>query len=103
MCIPIDIQYDIMYNLITSFTEYIQKGDKMVGSIWNIETEGTVCLTRIFLEEIRQMGVNLVIKVRGVLIFEKDITPELARATIQSVDVTGFLFGWSALLPGVAL
>jgi len=72
----------------------------MNGLIWNIETEGTVCLTRTFLEEIRQMGANLVIKVVGLVIFEKEVTPELARATIQSIEVTGCLLGWSSLLPG---
>jgi hypothetical protein len=62
------------------------------------KTWGVLLLTRKMLEEYRQAGTQLVIQVVGMLIIDKDVNKELARATIQSLDVTGMIMGWESII-----
>jgi|WetSurMetagenome_2_1015567.scaffolds.fasta_scaffold278182_3 hypothetical protein len=61
-------------------------------------TWGVTLLTRKMLEEYRKAGTQLVIQVVGLLIIDKDVNKELARATIQSLDVTGMIMGWESII-----
>jgi hypothetical protein len=67
-------------------------------SIQKSTTWGVMLLTRKMLEEYRQAGVQLIVQVIGMLIIEKDVNKELARATIQSLNVTGLVMGLETII-----
>jgi Arc/MetJ-type ribon-helix-helix transcriptional regulator len=50
---------------------------------------GTVGFTRAELEERKEKGEMLDVRVVGVFVLTSDVTPELARETIQSIKVMG--------------
>jgi Arc/MetJ-type ribon-helix-helix transcriptional regulator len=52
---------------------------------------GVISFSRKDLEEIRAKGVKLEIKALGLCLLAEDISPELALATISSLDVRGVL------------
>lgn len=52
-------------------------------------TVGVVSFNRVDLEDIRAKGVRLEIRALGLLILADDISPDLALATISSIEVLG--------------
>lgn len=52
---------------------------------------GLRLLTRRELEEVRGRGAKLNLRVLGLVTIADDVTPELAQATIESIDVLGAL------------
>jgi Arc/MetJ-type ribon-helix-helix transcriptional regulator len=65
-------------------------------------TLGLLHFSRDDLEEIRASGQMLHIRVLGLASIANDVTPELARATIQSISVLGALHASSAVKAALA-
>ncbi|MDY6874415.1 MAG: CopG family transcriptional regulator [Chloroflexota bacterium] len=75
----------------TAIRNQIERQKNAVDSISSRKSMviGTLGFNRKDLEEKRESGEMINVKVIGLFILGDDITPELARATIQSVTVRG--------------
>jgi len=70
----------------------------MNATIQQTSSTGILLLTRTLLEEYRRAGIALAIRAMGMVIIEPSVTPDLARDTIHSIDLDGFLLGWDSLI-----
>lgn len=70
----------------------------MNATLQQTRSVGILLLTRALLEEYQRAGISLVIRAVGMVIIDPAVTPELANATIDRLDVTGYLLGWDSLL-----
>jgi hypothetical protein len=70
----------------------------MKAAVQKTRSVGILLLTRPLLEEYRSAGICLAIRSLGMVIIDPAVTPELARETIHSLDLTGVLLGWKSML-----
>jgi Arc/MetJ-type ribon-helix-helix transcriptional regulator len=77
----------------TAIREKLSAHDRVLEEVISTHAMGLgiFVITRKDLEKLREQGLKKKIFVIGMLIIEKDITPELADATIESVKVYGAL------------
>jgi len=77
----------------TAIREKLATHDRVLEEVISTHATGLgiFVITRKDLEKLREQGLKKKIFVIGMLIIEKDITPELADATIESVKVYGAL------------
>ena len=92
----------VAQGLFTSRTDLIREGIRRVLAEHAPTVEkvalgsagiGVLAITRKDLEQARRKGERLTMKVIGMLVIEKDVTPELADATIHDIRIFGTVRG----------